>query len=361
MNKISTPIFDTSTWWGNLLSKRWIRHISYWLLIVVFFGFFWGSSMGNYGKIILSEIILLPGKMAAVYFCVDFLVPRYLLTKRYSHFILLSITAMITLGLFQRVIVYYVLIGWNSVYLDLPFGNPYEIMHLIIDINTVMVIPLGVRLLRIFYHERVEATELAKSKFEAELQFLKNQVQPHFLFNTLNTLYGLILKRSDKAGEVVLKLSDLMRYLLYETSTEKVSLEKEIDHIKNYISLEKLRYGDRVETSFTIQGGIKNRFIAPMLLLHFIENSFKHGVANSLDNAWITIDFIAKKDSYHLRVENSKPPVAGYQHTNASEVFSGVGLQNVKRRLDLLYKENYSLEIENHSETYIVLLEIKDL
>jgi LytS/YehU family sensor histidine kinase len=267
---------------------------------------------------------------------------------------------MIILGLVQRIIVFNYLIGWNEVFFDLPFWNPYEIMHHIIDINTVMVIPAGVRLLHIYYNEKFETTELAKEKFEAELKFLKNQVQPHFLFNTLNTLYGLILKKEDKAGEVVLKLSELMRYLLYETSVQRVELEKELHHIKNYIELEKIRYGNRVDVGYNIFGETSGRFISPMLLLHFVENSFKHGVSKSIDKAWITVDFTVSDNKYLLRIENSKPAITGYLKSDVMEVFAGVGLQNVRRRLDIIYKEDYNLEIINKNDTYTIILEIYD-
>ncbi len=341
MTQTAEAIFNLNTWWGRILGNRYLRHILYWAGIVLFFGFFWGSSMGNYKKLIMSEIVLLPGKMMAVYFCIDYLLPKFLLKRRYSLFLLYSLLAMLLLGLFQRIIVFHFLIGWNEVFLPLPFWNPYEIMHHIIDINTVMVIPLGVRLLRIYYRERVEASELAKAKFEAELKFLKNQVQPHFLFNTLNTLYGLTLKNSQKAGELVLKLSELMRYLLYETSVERVELEKELVHIKNYIELEKMRYNQRVEIGFNVMGKTQGKFIAPMILLHFVENSFKHSVAKSIEKAWITIDFSIKENSYLLRVENSKPSISGYHKADSLEVFAGVGLQNVQRRLDIIYKDQY--------------------
>ena len=360
MSEDFKKIFNKSTWWGELLSKRWVRHVAYWSAIVIFFGFFWGSSMGNYKKIILSEIILLPGKMVAVYFCIYFLLPRYLLTRRYSLFIGYSIVSMILLGLFQRVIVFHFLIGWNQVYRNLPFWNPYEIMHLIIDVNTVMVVPLVVRILHTYYQEKVEATELMKEKFQAELKFLKNQVQPHFLFNTLNTLYGLTLKKSNKAGEIVLKLSDLMRYLLYETSVEKVEIEKELDHIKNYIELEKVRFGDRLEVSFNINGNAKGRYIAPTIFLHFIENSFKHGVSKSVERSWITMDLSISSNKYFLRIENSKPPISGYLKPDVMNAFSGVGLPNVQRRLDLLYKDNYELTIKDEKDSYTVTLEIVD-
>ncbi|QQS52211.1 MAG: histidine kinase [Bacteroidota bacterium] len=357
MSDQSESIFNTNSWWGQVFAMRWVRHLIYWSSIVVFFGFFWGSSVGNYKEIILSEILLLPGKMAAVYFCIDFLLPRYLLSRRFSHFILLSLAAMLLLGLFQRILVYFILIERVDGFLDLPFHNPYEIMHHIIDINTVMVIPLGVRLLRVYYYQKVAATELAKARYQAELKFLKAQVHPHFLFNTLNTLYGLILKKSDQAGEVVLKLSDLMRYLLYETQAERVPLEKEIEHIRNYIELEKIRYGQKLEVSFTLNGEVSGKFIAPMILLHFVENSFKHGVAKSIDCAWITIDFTSANNCYLLRIENSKP-------TNKSDLlkskkpFSGVGLQNVTQRLNLLYKDKHRLTLDDQPDSYTVELEL---
>lgn len=319
--------------------NRYLPHVAYWLFIVLFFGLFWGSAEGKYNILVGSEFVLLPGKMAAVYLCIYWLVPVFLLKRKYIQFVGFSLALLVVLGVIQRILVYYILIPWNSVYVtNLPLFDKFQIMHLMVDINSVVVIPLGITLVKVWYKKQMEAQELEKGKLEAELKFLKNQVQPHFLFNTLNNLYGLILKKSPQAEDVVLKLSELMRYMLYETNTDSVPLEKEIANTRSYIELEKVRYGDRVDICFDVYGSTVGWNIAPMLLLPFVENSFKHGVSASLDNAWIRIALTADEWQLKFVVENSVP--AG-QGAISSDLASGIGLANVKRRLEILYPDKH--------------------
>jgi two-component system LytT family sensor kinase len=348
-------IFNQNNTFTKILSNRMVRHVVYWVFIVLAFGLFWGSDKGAYKILIISELVLLPGKMLAVYTNIYYLMPRFLFRKEYTKFILYSLVLGISIGVVQRIIAYYVLVPINYVYdPTIELFNIYEIAKLTFDINTVMIIPFGVKILRIWYKEQLQAKELEKQKIENELKFLKNQVQPHFLFNTLNNLYGLILKKSDKAGDIVLKLSDLMRYLLYDTREDKVLLEKEINYIRNYLELEKLRYGSKVDISFQTYGNIKGKYIAPIIILPFLENSFKHGVSKSMEKAWITIEISIDKNKYIIKIENSKPQKLNRQDT----IESGIGLSNLRRRLDLLYSDNYTIRIEDNEDSFRAYLEI---
>lgn len=325
---------------NKLLENRFIPHIAYWTFIVLFFGLFWGSAEGKYDILIGSELILLPGKMAAVYLCIYWLVPMFLLKRKYVEFVGISLALLLVIAIFQRVLVYYLLIPWNSVYIpNLHLLDKFQIMHLMVDINSVVIIPLGVTLVKVWYKKLMETQELKRDKLEAELKFLKNQVQPHFLFNTLNNLYGLILKRSPQAEDVVLKLSELMRYMLYETNSDSVLLDKEVANTRSYIELEKVRYGEKVDICFDVYGNTMGWSIAPMLLLPFVENSFKHGVSASLDKAWIRIALSVDDTQLKFVVENSVPAGSG---ANSAEITSGIGLANVKRRLEILYPDSYS-------------------
>ncbi|HUX55161.1 MAG TPA: histidine kinase [Williamwhitmania sp.] len=335
---------------SRLLNNRYLPHVAYWTFIVVFFGLFWGSAEGKYSVLIGSELVLLPGKMAAVYLCIYWLVPTFLLKRRYIELVLLSLLSLIILGIFQRILVYYILIPWNKVYdLTLPLFDKFQIMHLMVDINTVVVIPLGVTLVKVWYKKQQEAQALEREKLEAELKFLKNQIQPHFLFNTLNNLYGLILKKSPQAEDVVLKLADLMRYMLYETNANTVPLEKEVFNTRSYIELEKVRYGNRVEVCFDVYGIVNGWEIAPMLLLPFVENSFKHGVSASLERAWIRVELTVEEKQLTFKVENSVP--AGSANTDF-EVPSGIGLENVRRRLEILYPNGHKLTVVSKGGVY---------
>ena len=177
-----------------------------------------------------------------------------------------------------------------------------------------------------------------------ELQFLKSQLNPHFLFNSLNNIYSLAYQKSDKTADAVLKLSELMRYMIYESNDSWVSLSKEIDYVKSFIELQKLRFKDGAAIEFTLNGEIDDQKIVPLILISFVENAFKHGVANDPKNP-IKINIIANQKILHFSITNKK------NNQNKDEM-GGVGLNNVERRLQLLYPERYKLNIVNSATHY---------
>ena len=191
-------------------------------------------------------------------------------------------------------------------------------------------------------------------KIKSELSFLKTQLQPHFLFNTLNNIYSLTFNNSQLAGKSILQLSGLLRYVIYESEAEKVDLQKEINHLKDYIELEKIRFASRLELSFNISGHLADKKIAPVLLMPFLENAFKHASNKMNEKIWITIDLIVKESNLYFTVENS---VFLDGKTQMQNSYSGIGLENVKRRLSLLY-ENYTLNNElkeNYYHTFLMI------
>ncbi len=216
----------------------------------------------------------------------------------------------------------------------------------------------AIKLMKYFYLKQKDNQQLLQEKLKAELQLLKSQIHPHFLFNTLNNLYSLTLTKSDQAPEIVLKLSGLLRYMLYECNTPSVPLDREIAMLQNYIELEKLRYGDYLDTSINIRGEYAHKQIAPLLLLPFIENSFKHGASELLDQAWISLDMVVKADTLKFKLINSQPE-AQIPHTQQSNHSAGIGLTNVKKRLDLLYPDLYDLKITSEEGTFIVNLSLQ--
>lgn len=204
---------------------------------------------------------------------------------------------------------------------------------------------------------QAEKNELITKNIETELQSLKNQINPHFLFNTLNNLYALTLKKSDLAPEIVLKLSDMMRYMLYECNERTVLLEKEMSYILNYIELEKLRHSNLTEILLDIDPRINEYRIAPLLLIPFVENSFKHGLQSSLERSYIHIKAEMIADELIFKVHNSKPENSpGLPRPNKQ---GGVGLANVKKRLELMYPKSYKLTIEDMPYSHKVCLLIK--
>jgi two-component system, LytTR family, sensor kinase len=195
-----------------------------------------------------------------------------------------------------------------------------------------------------WFVNRAEKQELINEKNTTELAFLKSQVNPHFLFNTLNNIYSLTFQKSEKAPEAVLKLSEMMRYMLYESNETKVSLNQEVKYLQNFIDLQKMRYHGETFIEFNVQGDINSKQIAPLLLIPFVENAFKHGeVSNRLNP--LTINLLVSNNNLHFSVINHK------KDQNKDEV-GGVGLENMQRRLALLYPENYGLEVKEEKDSY---------
>ncbi len=199
--------------------------------------------------------------------------------------------------------------------------------------------------------------DLETRTMQTELNFLKSQINPHFLFNTLNSLYALTLKKSDEAPEVVIKLSEMMRYMLYECNEPEVHLSKEINYIRNYLDLERLRHKD-LEIKFEVEGDVDDLKVTPLIFIAFIENAFKHGASNHISAGFVHIHIYIEGGELNLYVENSKPEKQPTQEHRRS---GGIGLVNVRRRLEILYKGNYNLEVHDKPNTYGVNLWIKIL
>jgi len=205
-----------------------------------------------------------------------------------------------------------------------------------------------------YYKKQKETANLLEQKRTSELNALKNQLNPHFLFNTLNNLYALALKKSDKTPDVISKLSEILDYILYQCKSKYVLLKNEVALLHNYIDLEEIRYGNRVKINFVedITSDVK---IAPLLLLTFLENSFKHGVSQELNTASIDIFIKADEHKIEFRLENTKPAISDKNNNVNREA---IGLKNIKKQLDLLYSNNYKLDVKNERELYSVNLKI---
>jgi hypothetical protein len=198
---------------------------------------------------------------------------------------------------------------------------------------------------------RSKLAHLEKEKADAELGWLKSQLNPHFFFNSLNNLYSLVLKKDVQAPATLLKLASAMRYMIYESDGVYVPLVREVEYISNYIELQKLRVRDRSWINFVIEGEIGDQQVAPLIFIVFIENAFKHGGATT----GVDIRFEVMEERVRLRVGNSKG-VVGEQ---VPETARGLGIENVRRRLELIYGERYKLTIEDGDEQYVVLLDLE--
>ncbi|GAB3523088.1 hypothetical protein GCM10027442_49190 [Emticicia fontis] len=196
--------------------------------------------------------------------------------------------------------------------------------------------------------------EIENEKLTAELRFLKAQINPHFLFNTLNNLYSLAFTHSPNTTEVIAKLSKMMRYMLYDSNHPKVPLEKEIEYIENYISLEKLRLNHSIPIDFEVKGKTNQVLIVPLVLIAFLENAFKHGVNGNDPNSWVKVLLYIDGKTCIYNVENST-----FISTNGRiKESSGIGLQNLKRRLELSYPNGHELKVEKKDNKHSIQLKI---
>jgi sensor histidine kinase YesM len=206
-----------------------------------------------------------------------------------------------------------------------------------------------------YYRHQKEALMLREQKKSAELDALKNQLNPHFLFNTMNNLYALSLKKSDQAPEVIAKLSEMLDYMLYRCNDPYVSVASEVTLLNNYIALEKVRYGKRLEIDFA-QDITQDVAIAPLLLLTFLENAFKHGVSQEVNKARIEMAIQATEEEIIFVINNT---IASHKEEARREKRDSIGLKNVQKQLDLLYPNKHELTIEQTATNYEVRLKLK--
>jgi LytS/YehU family sensor histidine kinase len=227
-----------------------------------------------------------------------------------------------------------------------------------ISVSYTLAITMSLRLVKQWYERERLTQDLERINMETELKYLKSQINPHFLFNSLNSLYALTLKKSDLAPDLVLKLSDILRYVLYEGASKWVDLEKEINYIQSYLDLEKIRHGKRLDVQFHVKGDAFGRKVAPMLFLTFLENSFKHGISRKAENSYLNVDLEIGQEKIVFSICNSKPKSKS-NHIN--EFSGGIGLENVKKRLKILYPDKYQLLIRDEEEAYCVQLELASI
>jgi sensor histidine kinase YesM len=328
--------------------QRVLMHLLFWMSAMVFF-FFVFRSGPNPWHTLYNNVGFLPGHLLFVYSLIYMLVPRFILKGRLYASILVF-TGILSVSLFYMRVadVYFVHYSGQTV-LWVPGG----FLRTIFSLFSIGWIAVSIKLVKYWYQEKEVQQKLEKEKLIVELQLLKSQLQPHFLFNTLNNLYLLTMERSLQAPQAVLQLSALLRYMLYECNEPVADLTKEIEMLRTYIALEQFRFRERLDISMSFTGDIDGKHIAPLLLLPFVENSIKHGTGEQLDKSWINLHLHVEGDLLEFKLINSVEErgviLAGG---------SGLGLQNVRRRLSLLYP-GHELKITAAEDTYLVSLSLR--
>ena len=280
-------------------SVRIMSHLIFWILVALFYFFLFGLNSESREVSIILSAGLLPVAVLSTYFFNYVLVPKYLWQKRYARFFLFSFYTLLTSTWISFLIVFFALIYVvrQKFYIDPSVLHP---QWQVITLNFVVFFAIAVKQVKRAFFIQQEKNELEKMKLttelqlrEAELKLLKAQVQPHFLFNTLNNLYGLTLEKSDDAPELVLRLSEILDYILYRCDVNRVPLSEEIKNLINYIEIEKIRYSDNLKLNLQFPENTGSLKIAPLILLPFVENAFKHGVSNFPGVAFVELKMMS--------------------------------------------------------------------
>ncbi|MFY9153629.1 MAG: histidine kinase [Prolixibacteraceae bacterium] len=341
----------------QLLNKRPVIHTLYWTMFVLI-----GSLVFSYRQnfpynfFLLNFLVHLPVSLLFTYGVIYYLVPSILLKRKFITFfaVLILVTCICA---FIRIII--------SKYVYYNFFIP-AVLHpekwISIDIyflNLIWILAPAIlfamfKYYRNWMNSQMIANEAERKQLSSELQVLKAQLNPHFLFNTFNNLYVLALQKSDQTPVVISKMSDLFHYILYECNSVEVPLSKEIKLITDYIQLEELRYSERLSIIFEKEIDQPDFPIPPMLLYTFVENCFKHGCSNDPGKPWINLQIRVQKDHFEFEASNSVPA----RKTSMKEMQGGVGLSNIKRRLELIYPKNHQLEIRKKDDEFFVRLQI---
>lgn len=367
---------DSNFIFSNQPRYRLARHGLFWGVVWLYFTLLYGVFpikdflYRGYGEFLallmgfltsgVSSILFMPAHMVLAYGIIYILFPRYLDKGQYwkivTGVVLFSFLSACTSAAISAWVVTPVH-NWMGTSRVRGGSLNYLLMAGLRGGITVAGFVAAIKLVKIWYLKEQAFRQIEKEKFQAELQLLKSQIHPHFLFNTLNNLYALTLRKSEQSPAVVLKLSQLLSYMLYDCNASEVPLEKEITFMKNYIGLEQLRYGSRLEVSIHFHGDLLGKQLSPLLLIPFLENAFKHGTSEQLEQAWIFLDLAVDDNVLTFKLVNS----CDVETTSTADktAVGGIGLQNVKKRLELLYPGRYELQIQSEEETFLVDLVLR--
>ena len=332
------------------------RHIAYWSFHITIWATFWVimGAPASFGRNLFNMSLWIPVFILFSYPLVYGAIPHLLLKGKVVQFLLL-ILAWGGLGLYVnfafRTYLYAPL--QEAMGLDfIPLKGQQP--HSYLCMTTSAASPMIIKFFKLWTIKQRDWMRAQQERTTAELQLLKAQVHPHFLFNTLNNIYSFSMDNSPNTPGMILKLSSLLSYMLYDCKAEEVRLEKEIENMKNYIDLEKERYGNKIEISWSVEGNIKDKFISPLLMLPFLENAFKHGLSEQIERPWLSVDISVKSDILRCKIANSKNEFMPH-HTNGN----GIGIINVKKRLALMYPDNYELKMHDEENFFVVSLLVK--
>ena len=346
------------------IRRHLVFWIAWWLFMSLLYARFVPTADGLPYQVAVSlvdALLYMPAHMFFTYSIILFVIPRYLVKGKYIFSAALVLLACVLTAMLSNLI-YLGLV--NKVNHFLFPGIEFEDIHphgsyfvtLLAGLRgglTVGGMGAAIKLMKYFYFKEQRNLQLQKENMESQLQVLKAQIHPHFLFNTMNNIYSYTQNTSPEASRLVMGLSDILRYMLYDCNQSTVSLTKELKMIEEFISLEKVRYGNRLELHIDLPSTTQNVYIAPLLLVPFVENCFKHGISDMLDQPWLSLDISLVENEMIMKLMNGKPSGISRQRTT-----HGIGINNVRKRLEFLYPDRHELMIIEEEEVFVVNLKM---
>ncbi len=332
-----------------------LLHFSFWCVYLSFFVYQITSFRHretDLGEAFVQAGVQVAFHMVVAYMNYFFFLPRFLERKKVGPYLLEFLVPFIIIMFFRVHLQRYLIDGYT--HRERYFYSTLYVVQTVAGSLFIVIFVGMLRFAKDWFEFEARKKEIENEKLTAELNFLKEQINPHFLFNTLNNLYYLAFTQSPNTTEVIAKLSQMMRYMIYDSNYPQVPLGKEIEYMQNYISLERLRLNDSIPIQLDIQGNAEEVRIAPLIFITFLENAFKHGVSNNNPKAWVRVSIRVDGQQCIYIVENSKIPSA----QNGMEEKSGIGLQNVRRRLELSYPGKYQLQVDDQPDRYAVQLNL---
>ncbi|WP_417444344.1 sensor histidine kinase [Joostella sp.] len=327
-------------------------HLYFWG-IYFFINFIrWGSYFNDYSYSFASNLVEFPLHIVIVYLNIYVLIPKFVFKRKYFYYV---IALIILLGVHYiiRSGLNYWLVTKNLWPESQGTQEAFGFNHILaVTIGELYVVGItaAIKFTVDFVNVKNQNQQLQELQYKTELKYLKAQMQPHFFFNTLNNLYALTLKKSPKASDVVLRLSDIMKYIIYDASKKRLSLIQEINYIDNYVELEKLRYEENIESEISIEGNLDGIQVPSLLFLPFIENCFKHGVKND-EKLKLEVSFERVAQELVFKAVNNF-------NYHEKDSHGGIGLKNMRRRLEILYKDKFDLTTDVINDMFVVVLKI---
>jgi signal transduction histidine kinase len=339
MDVLKQLIFDSKYWW--------LRHLMFWLFLYVdVFSYIW-DYQADYQSELISDILSLLLDMALVYFNLYVLIPKFALNNKLVQYLFYSLLTLLFVCSINTYEDFYLF--ENEEHFSLGWSFYYTVLATV----GVLAPAVAIKISKYFYQETVRANEVEKIGLKSELNYLKQQINPHFLFNSLNNIYIMSREKSSKTPDTILQLSDLMRYQTYEAAKDKVLLSKEIEFLDNYLKLEQLRR-DNLAVEYNVKGQTNRLLIDPLLFLPFVENACKYSCKTDGSKEEIHMNWSINDNHLQFNIVNN----IGVARPNDKE-HSGFGLDNVKKRLELLYPNKHRLSIIENGDNFSVDLIIE--